>query len=157
MFSKFIVIFVLVIAMLIAGCSGSSVPEGKEKVFAVPSSVTSSQNPTNGMVQSHDGGSVTINIEWIGVENDSLMLKVAMNTHSVDLDGYDLAELAILRDDEGNEYHASSWDSAAGGHHRQGLLSFPVPPSLNQGTTDYIEMIIHNIAGIDERVLKWDL
>lgn len=111
--------------------------------------------PVNGMVQSHTGGSVTIDVEWMGMENGLLTFAVAMNTHSVDLDGYDLGELAVLRDDEGNEYHPSSWHSAPGGHHRKGTLTFPIPDSLSQGSVQYLELSIRDVAGVGERFLKW--
>jgi hypothetical protein len=100
---------------------------------------------------------VTIDVEWIKAEDNSLIFDVAMNTHSVDLDQYNLGQLAILRDNTGKEYHPVSWDSAPGGHHRRGTLSFPLPDSLNQGGTSYIEIVIQDVAGIKERVLKWDL
>ncbi len=80
-----------------------------------------------------------------------------MNTHSVDLDQYDLGELAVLRDDAGNEYHPISWDSPPGGHHRRGALTFPLPDSLSQGEARYLEIVIQDIAGIEQRVLKWEL
>lgn len=155
---KLVVIFpVLALVLILAGCSTGFVPTNERDSSPARTTIETNHSPVNGMVQSHNGGAVTIEIEWIGVQNDSLVLNVAMNTHSVDLDSYDLAELAVLRDDEGNEYRASSWDSAPGGHHRQGAIHFPVPPSLSQGTAKYVEMVIHNIAGIDERVLRWDL
>ena len=157
MFSKFSVILVLMVAILLVGCSRSSVSEGKEKVYAVPSSVTSSRNPTNGMVQSNTGGSVTIDVEWHGGETNSLVFYVSMNTHSVDLDRYDLKEITILRDDEGKEYGSTFWDSAPGGHHRSGTLAFSLPDSVSQEKTKYVEMIIRDVAGIEERVLKWEL
>jgi hypothetical protein len=63
----------------------------------------------------------------------------------------------VLRDDAGNEYRPSSWDSAPGGHHRQGTLTFPIPDSLGQGKARYIEMVIRDVAGVKERVLRWEL
>ncbi len=157
MFSTLGVIVVLMLAVLIAGCSRGFVSQGKEDVPTAPPSVPSSHSPTNGLVQSSSGEAVTIDIEWEGKENGSLVFHVAMNTHSVDLDQYDLGELAILRDNEGKEYHPVSWDSAPGGHHRQGVLTFPLPDSLSQGEAKYIEIVIRDVDGIKERLLKWEL
>ncbi len=152
-----IVIPVVMIAILIAGCSRGFTSEGKEAVPAAPSPVSSFPNPTNGMVQSHEGGSVTINVEWQGAEDHSLVFYVALNTHSVDLDNYDLRELAVLRDNGGEEYSPTSWESASGGHHRQGVLHFPLPDSLVQGEAEYLEIMIRDVAGIEARVMKWEL
>jgi hypothetical protein len=153
--SSVLVIPVIVVAVLVVGCSSgfASQPEAG----APPSSGSVSQVPTNGRVQSNDGGQVTIDIEWVQAANDSLVFNVAMNTHSVDLDQYDLGELAVLRDDMGNEYHPVSWDSAPGGHHRRGTLAFLLPDSLSQGKAKYVEMVIRDVAGIEERVLTWEL
>ncbi len=152
-----LVIPVILAAVLTAGCSRGFVSQGKEDVPVVPSSVPSSHSPTNGLVQSSSGGAVTIDVEWEGKGDDSLVFHVAMNTHSVDLDQYDLRELAVLRDNEGKEYSPLSWDSAPGGHHRQGTLTFPLPDSLRQGEATYVEIVIHDVDGIKERVLKWEL
>ncbi len=157
-FRKLVVVIpFLVVVALIAGCSTGFVSEGKDEVSIASSPVTSSQGPTNGLVQSSTGGSVTIDVEWMGEENGSLVFDVSMNTHSVDLDQYDLRELAVLRDNEGNEYNPTSWDSAPGGHHRKGTLTFPIPDSLSQGKTKYVGIVIRDVAGIEERVLKWEL
>ena len=157
-FRKLVVVIpFLVVTALIAGCSTGFVSEGKDEVSIASSPVASSHNPTNRLVQSNTEGSVTIDVEWMGEEKDSLVFDVSMNTHSVDLDQYDLRELAVLRDNEGNEYSTTSWDSAPGGHHRKGTLTFPIPDSLSQGKAKYVEIVIRDVAGIEGRVLKWEL
>lgn len=148
---------IIMVAVIIAGCSSRFVPPPEEEAHSPSPPSGSSPEPTGGLVQSNTGGSVTIDVEWVVVENNSLIFKVAMNTHSVDLDQYDLGKLAVLRDDTGNEYRPLSWDSAPGGHHRKGNLTFPVPDSLNRGKAEYVEIVIRDVAGIKKRVLKWEL
>lgn len=151
-------ISILMVAVLAAGCSSRFVPSGEERVYPQsPRSSSSLEEPINGWVQSDTGGRVTIDVEWTKTENGSLVFDVAMNTHSVDLDQYDLGKLAVLRDDIGNEYHPVSWHSASGGHHRKGTLAFPLPDSLDRRKIAYFELILHDIAGVEERVLKWEL
>ncbi len=154
--SSVLTISIIVVAVIVAGCSSRFVPQQEEGAYP-PSSGSSSNGPTNGLIQSNTEGSVTIDVEWIKAENDSLVFNVAMNTHSVELDEYDLRELVVLRDDRGNESHPVSWDSAPGGHHRQGTLTFPIPDSVSQGKARYVEIMIRDVAGIEERVLKWEL
>ncbi len=139
---------ILMVAVIVAGCS----PPRSQ-----PTTSPTLKVPADGLVQSHTGGDVTIDVEWIKSEGGSIIFDVAINTHSVDVDQYDLGELAVLRDDTGNEYHPVSWDSALGGHHRQGTLIFPLPDSVSQGKSKYVEMVIRDVAGIKERVLKWEL
>ncbi len=152
-----VVIPILMVTILVVGCSTGFVPQEKQDVSAAPSPVFSSGGPTNGLVLSSAVGEVTIDVEWQGEENGSLVFHVAMNTHSVNLDQYDLGELAVLRDDEGKEYGPASWDSASGGHHRQGTLTFPLPDSLSQRKARYVEIVIRDVDDIKERILKWEL
>ncbi len=154
--SSALAISIIMTAVIVAGCSSRFVPQQEEGAYPASSS-SFSNRPTNGLVQSNTGGSVTIDVEWIKAEDNSLVFKVTMNTHSVDLDQYDLEELAVLRDDTGNEYHPVFWNSAPGGHHRRGTLTFPIPDSLSQWKTNYIEIMIRDVANIEERVLKWEL
>ena len=153
--SSLLILGALLLVAIAAGCSRGFVSPEKGEVY-LPSS-GSSHEPTNGLVQSSVGDAVTIDVEWIKEGDGLLIFDVSMNTHSVDLDGYDLGELAVLRDDMGTEYHPVSWNSAAGGHHRKGTLTFPSPDSLSQAKAKYIEMMIRGVAGIEERVLKWEL
>ncbi len=156
--SSVLVISILVVVVTVAGCSSGFVPQQKESASPPsPPSGSSSLEPINGLVQSNTGGAVTIDVEWVKAGDGSLIFNVSMNTHSVDLDQYDLGELAVLRDDTGNEYHPVSWDTAPGGHHRSGTLTLPVPDSLSQGETKYVEIVIRDIADIEARVLKWEL
>ncbi len=155
--SSILVLLIIMVAVIAAGCSSRFVPQGE--VGTDPSSLSpdSSNEPTNGLVQSNTGGSVTIDVEWVRAENNSLVFDVAMNTHSVDLDQYNLDQLTTLRDDVGDEYYPISWDSAPGGHHRRGTLTFTLPDSLSNGEAKYVEMIIRDVADITERVLRWEL
>lgn len=156
--SLVLAISIIMLVLLVAGCSSRFVSQREEGDYSPsPSSGSSFNGPTNGLVQSNTGGSVTIDVEWIEESDGLLIFDVSMNTHSVDLDQYDLGEMAVLSDDMGNEYHSVSWDSAPGGHHRQGTLTFTIPDSVSQGTAKYIEIMIRDVVDIEERVLKWEL
>jgi hypothetical protein len=76
---------------------------------------------------------------------------VVMNTHSVELD-QDMTKVAILIDEQGNEYKALKWDGPDGSHHREGVLIFgkmtPAPRS--------IELRISGIGGV-VRSFTWQL
>ena len=146
----------LMVVVVAAGCS-KGFTSGEERPPVATALTASSGGPTNDVTQSSDGGNVTIDVEWLGLDGDRLSFAVAMNTHSVDLDGYDLGELAVLRDEHGNEYRPESWDSAPGGHHRRGTLTFDALDSVENGEAAVVEMVIRDIAGVGERVLTWHL
>lgn len=147
----------LMVFVVTVGCSKGFTSGGEPLPVTTATAAVSPVGPTNGATQSSDGGNVTIDVEWLGLDGDRLSFAVAMNTHSVDLDDYDLGELAVLRDDQGNEYRPESWDSAPGGHHRSGVLTFSAPDSVESGEAAVVEMVIRDIAGVGERVLTWHL
>jgi hypothetical protein len=110
--------------------------------------------------QVSEAGQVTITATWQG-GTGAPTFTLAMDSHSVDLDGCDLKELAILRTDQGRQVQPTSWDAARGGHHRSGTLSFS--PIASDGdpvigpTTGALELVIRDVAGVPERVLRWAL
>lgn len=137
---------------LVSGC-GRSEPEGAadgSTATGKPSAAT----------QTSEGGEVTIAVTWRG-PTAGPVFEVAMDTHSVNLDDYDLRNLAVLRNDEGKEVRPSSWDAPKGGHHREGTLSFPKKTpdgSLIIGPdTREIELVIRDVAGVPERRFEWRL
>ncbi len=78
---------------------------------------------------------------------------VTLTTHQGDLD-FDMREVSLLEDDEGNRYMPVEWEgSPPGGHHRSGVLTFP---ELNE-ETKHIELIIKNVYNVPERVFTWSL
>jgi len=117
--------------------------------------------PSN-RVQKNEGGSVTIEVKWPAVQaaDDALPFAATMDTHSVDLDKIDLSKLATLRNDKGQQVAPTSWEAPAGGHHRSGTLVFPATDSgkaLVDPGTKYVELVIRDLAGVKERVLRWSL
>jgi len=116
-----------------------------------PQELTASRENSEGMV--------TVAITFLNPTSsqykDFLAFQVSMNTHSVNLDSYDPKEIAYIRTGSGQVIRPTSWDEAdgSGGHHRKGVLLFPKPDiKLEHG---YFEIIIENIAGIDQRVFSW--
>lgn len=76
---------------------------------------------------------------------------VALDTHSGSLDD-DLAKSAVLVVD-GKEMAPTRWSGPApGGHHRQGVLSFPAPAEPAQA----IELRIQRAGEDAPRVFRWD-
>lgn len=110
--------------------------------------------------QTNEAGQVKIAATWQGVTGKPVFT-VTMDTHSVDLDGYNLGQLALLRTDDGRQVRPSGWDASSGGHHRSGTLSFPMTADdgspLIGPTTRTLELVISDVAGVPERVLRWAL
>lgn len=108
--------------------------------------------------QTNRDGPVTVAVTWPG-PTAGLVFKVVLDTHSVDLDRYDLAVLALVRGDQESEVPPISWDAPLGGHHREGSLVFP--DAQSDGTpvigpdARSLELVVRDVGGIRERVFKW--
>jgi hypothetical protein len=115
--------------------------------------------PPQAQTQTSDGGQVTIKATWLGPEAGPVFA-VVLDTHSVNLDAFDLARLAALRTDQGLEVQPIGWDAPAGGHHREGTLSFadvaPDGSSLLGPDVMALQLVIRDVA-VPERVLQWSV
>jgi hypothetical protein len=115
---------------------------------------------SSGATQTDEGGQVTI-AATLQRSDAETIFNVAMNTHAVDLDDYDLKQLAVLHIDGGREVQPISWDAPKGGHHRSGTLTFPATDAdgtpLTASATYTIELVIRDIAGVPERSFRWAL
>lgn len=104
--------------------------------------------------QENESGNVTVTVKPKTLKvGERPVFELEFETHSVDLD-FDVAKQSSLVDDKGKKIAGAVWDgSPPGGHHRSGTLSFN--NSLTQ--TNYVELIIKNIAGVLERKFRWEL
>jgi outer membrane murein-binding lipoprotein Lpp len=80
--------------------------------------------PDETLVDEQGAVAVSVKPLVIGEDGSTLDFEVAMNTHSVDL-SMDLAALATLASDTGEQVVATVWEAPLGGHHVSGVLSFP--------------------------------
>lgn len=93
----------------------------------------------------------------LGGPGETLDFRVAMNTHSVELD-MNLVEQAALSTDTGLTISPIGWDAPSGGHHVTGTLSFP--GSLDGvAVMDGVTKLTLTLRDIDvpERVFVWTL
>ena len=102
--------------------------------------------------QTSQANSVSISVKPVDISAATWQFEVALNTHGGSLDD-DLAKTATLLA-AGKQYPAAGWDgSAAGGHHRKGVLSFKAvsPPP------DAIELRIVRQGETVPRTFSWKL
>jgi len=86
-------------------------------------------------------------------KNDEPRFQVVLDTHSVNLDTYDLKSITVLRDDTGKSYLPTKLENKGSGHHRQVILTFmKVSPEAKR-----LEIVIKNVAGVKERTFRWNL
>ncbi len=98
------------------------------------------------------GAGVTVKVTYLAHASDDLRFSVAMDTHSVNLDGYDLKGLSFVRDDTGAVMQAVEVKNKGGGHHCEVILVFP----RALGDWKWLEVVIKDVAGVKERTFRWD-
>ena len=100
------------------------------------------------------GGGVTIKVTYLESKGaDDLRFRVVLDTHSVNLDSYDLKTISILRDDAGNTYFPTVVENKGSGHHWEAIVTF----AKLSNSTKRVEIVIKDLAGVKERVFRWDL
>lgn len=100
------------------------------------------------------GGGVTVKVTYLNPKgSDGARFQVALDTHSINLDSYDLRTISVLRDDVGNTYAPTAVDNKGSGHHRETTVSF----AKVARNAKRVELVIKDIAGVMERVFRWDL
>jgi hypothetical protein len=102
-----------------------------------------------------EGGGVTVSAEWPVAEGEGI-LQVQLDTHSVDLDGLDLAD-ALLRNDRGQILAARPWQAPPGGHHRAGALSFEGDAAAFFAGATWFELVVLGVGEVAERALRFEV
>ncbi len=106
------------------------------------------------LTQQVAGGGVTVTATPLKEQGEATAIKLALDTHSANLDGYKLDAFATLQDDTGKRYPLLAVEqTSGGGHHRQAVLRFAqVGPEAKT-----IELIVKDVAGVKERIFRWSL
>ena len=143
---KLLQFLVISIVLLLAACSGNSLPADQVGGTAYAS-------------QEDNQGSITVKVTPLnlGIDQDTLTFNVVMDTHSVEL-SMDLADLAVLSNDRGDDVQPLGWPVGSG-HHYEGVLTFPsssvTGKPLIEGATELV-LVIRDLDA-DERRFEWRL
>jgi len=106
-----------------------------------------------GFTQTDSGGGVTVKVTYRNPQGiEDARFDIALDTHSVNLDAYDLKAVSLLRDEAGNTYQLIRIENKGSGHHRQVILVFPKP----SGEVRKLELVIKDIAEVKERLFRWN-
>jgi hypothetical protein len=143
----------LALTLVLTACGAAP---GASSTTASPPDAPAADAPS----QTNEGNQVTITATWAGM-NAGPVFDIAMDTHAVDLDGYNLRQLAVLRVDDGATIEPTSWDAPKGGHHRKGTLTFPSATAEGRAVLGSqartVELIIRDVAGVPVRSFRWIL
>jgi len=162
-----VIIFVILIVVSCTkiGFSDQST-KGEVSQLTNPSSSTTTLDEIRKLLlgkSSGQEGAVTVDI-FLATPEFFKAFAVDLNTHSVDLSNLEMDKISSLRDDQGNVYSLTEWrevGDSSSSHHRSGALLFPLTDQEGEQVisdkTKYIEIIIKDLAGVKERLFRWDL
>jgi hypothetical protein len=121
--------------------------------FVMMSGKTSSAAASSA-TQTVAGGGVTVKATFLNPKDAAdPRFQVVLDTHSVNLDAYELKTTIVLRDDAGNSYAPVALEDKGSGHHREAIVSFlKISPESKR-----IELVIKDVAGVKERTFVWKL
>ncbi len=107
-----------------------------------------------GLTRQDRQGPVTVTVTLLAAPavGAPLKAKIALDTHSVGLDGIKFEDAVALRTPEGTEVAPSVEQTKGGGHHREAVLEFP---PLAQ--TAVIRIIVKGVGGVPERSFSWEV
>ena len=115
--------------------------------------LAASAGPSGNLSQQVAGGGVTVAATLLKDQAETTAIKLVLDTHSGNLDGYKFEAIATLRDDTGKTYPVEVVEKASGGgHHREAVLRFGKVGSEARS----IELIVKDVAGVKERTFRWD-
>lgn len=105
-----------------------------------------------GPPQTQSAGGVTVKVTYLEQTHHESRFSVVLDTHSVNLEMYDLKSLSLMRDDTGLTMVPTGAENKGSGHHREIVLTFPRPSLARK----WLELVIKDVAGVKERVFRWD-
>jgi FlaG/FlaF family flagellin (archaellin) len=145
---QFSIRVVKALKFFLTGLFVSGILTGYGEAFAAVGSAA------GGLTRTNSGGGVTVNVTYPHSQAaNETRFEVVLDTHSVNLDAYDLKTTSVLRDDTGKNYQPIRVDNKGSGHHREITIVFPKVSS----PAKRLELVIKDVAGINERSFFWDL
>lgn len=123
-------------------------------LFTVSSAIAATYFPVppGEATKTVSGGGVTVKVTYLEQTEHESRFLVALDTHTVNLDSYDFKSVALIRDDTGLVMPPTGAENKGSGHHREVLLTFARPSN----DRNWLEVVIKDIAGVKERVFRWD-
>ena len=118
-----------------------SVPHGTPTEYGGASASSSAGQAQNSGVASAYAqktgsvGSIEIEVQPLDLGSSTWTFNFGLNTHSGSLD-MDMRKVVMLTDGRGDAFTPTAWDGpAAGGHHRNGTLTFAAPSTIPKNFT----------------------
>jgi hypothetical protein len=109
--------------------------------------------PPADLTRTHSGGGVSVKVTYLNPgDSNGPRFEVVLDTHSVNLDAYDLKQLSTLLDGATKPLQPAKIENKGSGHHREVILSFPRLSSQPKS----VEVVIRDVGGVKERIFRWE-
>jgi hypothetical protein len=100
-------------------------------------------------------GPVTVTATLLAADTagSPVRVKVALDTHSVNLDALAFETIVARRGPDGRDVEPAAVEQAkGGGHHREAVVVFS-----DAGPGGELRIVVKNVGGVGERIFTWDL
>ena len=101
-----------------------------------------------------EAAGVTAKVTYSNPGAAAPVFNVVLDTHSVELEQYIFEDIVVLKDPAGKEHKPRLTSSKGSGHHREATLEFK---EAQLSGVDHVELVIKGVAGVPERVFRFDL
>ena len=115
------------------------------------------------LIRVDSNGAVAVGVTFLNPIEDSedyLSFEVILDTHSVELDQYNLGNMATLFiGDEIKITEGLKWETEGSGHHMIGYLKSPrnyEGKIIDYLESDFIELEINDLDGVASRKFRWE-
>ena len=98
---------------------------------------------------STENGGVQVDLKPLGVQEGKFTVEIAINTHSVELSGFDLKKIVWL--EYGMKKTQPLSAPVLSGHHNSGYLVFDLSENIQK-----FRVVIAGIPSVDERTYSWN-
>ncbi|MBI5560644.1 MAG: hypothetical protein HY883_05160, partial [Deltaproteobacteria bacterium] len=112
------------------------------------------ENTQEKYVKEAEAGGVTVKVAYLNPGAKVPQFKITLDTHEGSLDEYRLGEITTLKDSSGREYRGGVIFTTGSGHHIEALLEFK---DADMESLKFAELSIKGLAGVDERVFRFEL
>jgi len=155
---KIILIAGIVLLLALVGVVAWSINQTNQQRESKNNTQQTQQQATGkgGLTQTDKQGAVEVALTWLnpGRNETSLKMDVSMNTHSVDLNSYNLVQNVEVYADNRQITSQFGLNTQGEGHHVQNVLTVP-DVNLRQAKT--LKVILKNLDNIPSRTFIWDL
>lgn len=157
---RLIIVFGVLALIILGGIVSWSISQAqKSQDDKLPSGQTQSDQNTDLLVRTDKQGEVEVAVMFLNPvqpNNNYLLFQIDLNTHSVDLEQFNLPANSQLQLDGQRITTGFQLETQGSGHHITYILKVPAT-NIDLKKVQKMKLLVKNLDNIPERVFVWDL